>query len=87
MGPARMSACSRDRNTAANTARLTCLCRWTLYSFHMIKRPMQEVVDTRLRRYYRLTPAGARMLADEAKRLQANVDLAVCRLKLAGGAA
>ena len=31
----------------------------------------EEVVDGRLRRYYRLTPAGTRRLAAEAARLQA----------------
>jgi DNA-binding PadR family transcriptional regulator len=47
----------------------------------------EEVVDTRLRRYYRLTPAGAERLAAEAARLSANAAVAVKRLKLAGGLA
>jgi DNA-binding PadR family transcriptional regulator len=48
----------------------------------------EEVVDGRLRRYYKLTPDGARLLADEAARLQANASTASRRLKgLAAGTA
>jgi DNA-binding PadR family transcriptional regulator len=47
----------------------------------------EEVVDGRLRRYYRLTPAGTRVLADEAARLQAHAAVALRRLDLAGGMA
>jgi DNA-binding PadR family transcriptional regulator len=47
----------------------------------------EEIVDTRLRRYYRLTPAGAERLAVEADRLRANAAAATKRLKLAGGTA
>jgi DNA-binding PadR family transcriptional regulator len=47
----------------------------------------EEIVDTRLRRYYRLTPAGAERLAVEADRLRANAAVATKRLKLAGGTA
>ena len=60
----------------------------------------QEIVDGRLRRYYRLTPAGAQLLAAEAERLSANAKIATTRLRklrtggapadgaaLAGGAA
>ena len=55
-----------------------------------------EVIDGRLRRYYRLTPGGADVLAAEAARLQANAGAALSRLRagaaarrpgLAGGAA
>jgi len=45
----------------------------------------EEIVDSRLRRYYRLTPAGAELLAAEAARLQANARVAMSRLKLAAG--
>jgi DNA-binding PadR family transcriptional regulator len=45
----------------------------------------EEVVDTRLRRYYRLTPAGSARLAAEAARLAANASTALSRLRLAGG--
>jgi DNA-binding PadR family transcriptional regulator len=46
----------------------------------------EEVVATRLRRYYRLTPAGSARLAAEAARLQANALAALTRLRLAGQA-
>ncbi len=44
----------------------------------------EEVVDARLRRYYRITGAGATALTDDAARLRANATLAVRRLKLGG---
>ena len=44
----------------------------------------EEIVDARLRRYYRLTPAGRTRLADETARLRANAALATSRLRLAG---
>jgi DNA-binding PadR family transcriptional regulator len=47
----------------------------------------EEVVDGRLRRYYRLTPAGTERLAVEAARLQSQATTALTRLKLAGGMA
>ena len=47
----------------------------------------EEVVDGRLRRYYRLTPAGTKRLAAEAARLQAHATVALRRLNLAGGMA
>jgi DNA-binding PadR family transcriptional regulator len=52
----------------------------------------EEVVDGRLRRYYRLTPPGAQVLAGEAARMRANAAVATRRLKslglaLTGGAA
>jgi DNA-binding PadR family transcriptional regulator len=45
----------------------------------------EEIVDNRLRRYYRLTPAGGARLAAEANRLQGNAAAALTRLNLAGG--
>ena len=47
----------------------------------------EEVVDNRLRRYYRLTPTGSETLAAEAARLQANAAAALSRLGVgeAGG--
>jgi DNA-binding PadR family transcriptional regulator len=45
----------------------------------------EEVVDNRLRRYYRLTGAGAERLAEEAARLQSNAGVAMSRLDLSGG--
>ena len=47
----------------------------------------EEIVDGRLRRYYRLTPSGVELLAAEASRLSANARMATTRLRrLAGGA-
>jgi DNA-binding PadR family transcriptional regulator len=45
----------------------------------------EEIVDNRLRRYYRLTPEGGRRLAVEAARLQANAHAAMKRLNPALG--
>jgi DNA-binding PadR family transcriptional regulator len=52
----------------------------------------EEIVDGRLRRYYRLTDEGSARLAEEAKRLQESAATALRRLGaprpgLAGGAA
>src|ERR1700676_5010354 len=47
----------------------------------------EEIVDGRLRRYYRLTPAGTTRLGAEAARLQAHAAAALTRLNLAGGMA
>ena len=44
----------------------------------------EEVVDGRLRRYYRLTPEGTKRLGDEAARLQAHAATALTRLEMAG---
>ena len=41
----------------------------------------EEIVDSRLRRYYKLTPDGITVLAQEAARMQANARVAVSRLK------
>ena len=46
----------------------------------LIEVDREEVVDNRLRRYYRLTPEGGRRLAAEAARLQANATAALKRL-------
>jgi DNA-binding PadR family transcriptional regulator len=45
----------------------------------------EEIVEGRLRRYYRLTPSGSDLLADEAARMQANAQAALSRLRPAGG--
>ena len=54
----------------------------------------EEIVGGRLRRYYRLTPAGTQVLAQEVARMQSNAAVASKRLKrlttgtaFAGGAA
>ena len=51
----------------------------------LIRVDHEEIVDSRLRRYYRLTPEGARALAGEAARFQANAAKALARLGLAKG--
>jgi DNA-binding PadR family transcriptional regulator len=53
----------------------------------LIEVDREEIVESRLRRYYRLTPAGAKLLAAEATRLQANARVAIARLRPAGGMA
>jgi DNA-binding PadR family transcriptional regulator len=45
----------------------------------------EEIVDNRLRRYYRLTPDGEKVLAAEAARLHANATAAIARLNPSGG--
>jgi DNA-binding PadR family transcriptional regulator len=45
----------------------------------------EEILDNRLRRYYRLSPAGRARLATEANRLQASASVAMSRLAVAGG--
>jgi DNA-binding PadR family transcriptional regulator len=47
----------------------------------------EEIVDSRLRRYYRLTPEGTAQLTIEAERLQVNAGVAMSRLKPVGGMA
>jgi DNA-binding PadR family transcriptional regulator len=41
----------------------------------------EEIVDSRLRRYYRLTPSGIAALSAEAARLQSNARIAAARLR------
>ena len=53
----------------------------------LIEVEREEIVDSRLRRYYRLTPAGTQRLAEEAARLQSNAYVAMTRLDLSGGLA
>jgi DNA-binding PadR family transcriptional regulator len=51
----------------------------------LIEVDREEIVEGRLRRYYRLTGEGSKRLAAEAARLQANAHAAFSRLDLAGG--
>jgi DNA-binding PadR family transcriptional regulator len=44
----------------------------------------EEVVDTRLRRYYRLTTSGTERLNNEVVRLRRHADAASRRLRVAG---
>src|SRR5690242_9369070 len=52
-----------------------------LRSEHLIDVDREEVVDSRLRRYYRLTPSGAEALAAETTRMRANAAVAARRLR------
>jgi DNA-binding PadR family transcriptional regulator len=54
---------------------------------NLVEADREEVVDGRLRRYYRLTPAGGQRLAAEVDRLQANAAVAARRLSLRPGPA
>lgn len=47
----------------------------------LIELDREEVVDSRLRRYYRLSAAGARALRDEATRRKVTAEAALRRLK------
>lgn len=53
----------------------------------LIEVDREEIVDNRLRRYYRLTPEGSRQLATEAARFRSNAAIAFARLGLTGGMA
>ena len=55
----------------------------------LIEVDREEIVDNRLRRYYRLTPDGGKRLAAEAARLHSHATAALRRLNvnLAGGVA
>jgi len=53
----------------------------------LVELDREEVVDGRLRRYYRLTGEGAGVLAAEAARLRSHAATALDRLGLTGGTA
>ncbi|MCI0688478.1 MAG: PadR family transcriptional regulator [Sporichthyaceae bacterium] len=53
----------------------------------LIEVDREEVVETRLRRYYQLTATGGQRLADEAERLRRNAEVAARRLRSGGRAA
>ncbi|MEV4756671.1 helix-turn-helix transcriptional regulator [Micromonospora sp. NPDC049559] len=50
----------------------------------LIEVDREEVVQSRLRRYYRLTAVGARRLAEEAARLRHHANQAGARLRRSG---
>jgi DNA-binding PadR family transcriptional regulator len=52
----------------------------------LIEVEREEIVESRLRRYYRLTPVGSERLGEEAARLQSNAHVAMTRLDLNGRA-
>jgi len=47
----------------------------------LVELAREEIVDGRLRRYYRLTDEGARRLTDEVERLRRNAEAAAARLE------
>jgi DNA-binding PadR family transcriptional regulator len=47
----------------------------------------EEIVDNRLRRYYRLSGAGSTRLTEEAERLRSHATAAISRLNLTRGPA
>jgi PadR family transcriptional regulator PadR len=47
----------------------------------LVEPDREEIVDNRLRRYYRITGAGAERLTQEAGRLRANAHAALPRLR------
>lgn len=53
----------------------------------LVEADQEEVVDGRLRRYYRLTPPGSERLAAEVGRLRQNASVAAKRLNLGTQAA
>ena len=50
----------------------------------LIEGDREEIVDGRLRRYYRLTPHGAQRLEAEVDRMRSNTAVAARRLRLLG---
>jgi DNA-binding PadR family transcriptional regulator len=54
---------------------------------HLVESDREEIVDARLRRYYRLTPSGAQRLEAEVERMRSNTAVAARRLRLLGGTA
>jgi DNA-binding PadR family transcriptional regulator len=52
---------------------------------HLVEVDREEIVDARLRRYYRLTPQGAQRLEAEVDRMRSNTAVAARRLRLLGG--
>jgi DNA-binding PadR family transcriptional regulator len=58
-----------------------------LHADRLIEVDREEIVDNRLRRYYRLTPTGEQRLSEEADRLRSHAQIATSRLDLSGGLA
>jgi DNA-binding PadR family transcriptional regulator len=57
-----------------------------LASDRLVEFDRDEIVDARLRRYYRLTPQGAGRLQEEVDRMRSTTAVAARRLRLLGGA-
>jgi DNA-binding PadR family transcriptional regulator len=58
-----------------------------LKSDGLVSSDKEEIVDGRLRRYYKITDEGTQELSGEVGRLRANAAAAAARLGLAGGTA
>jgi DNA-binding PadR family transcriptional regulator len=54
---------------------------------NLVEVDREEIVDARLRRYYRLTPDGTQRLAAEVDRMRRHTAVAASRLALLGGTA
>jgi DNA-binding PadR family transcriptional regulator len=54
---------------------------------NLVEVDREEIVDARLRRYYRLTPQGAERLSDEVERMRRTSAVAARRLALLSGLA
>ena len=76
-----------SRVVSASAARSACAMKAAAKSStdNLVEVEREEIVESRLRRYYRLTPAGRELLAAEAARLQANAHAAMSRLEPAAG--
>jgi PadR family transcriptional regulator, regulatory protein PadR len=53
----------------------------------LVQSDREEIVDNRLRRYYRITTDGTEQLAEEAERLRVNAQAALRQLRLGGAIA
>jgi DNA-binding PadR family transcriptional regulator len=58
-----------------------------LVAERLVELDREEIVDARLRRYYRLTPQGTQRLAAEVSRMRRHTAVAARRLSLLGGTA
>jgi DNA-binding PadR family transcriptional regulator len=56
-----------------------------LASDRLVEFDRDEIVDARLRRYYRLTPQGTGRLQEEVDRMRSTTAVAARRLRLLGG--
>ena len=54
---------------------------------NLVEADREEIVDARLRRYYRLTPRGTARLAGEVERMRRHTAVAAMRLAVLGGPA
>jgi DNA-binding PadR family transcriptional regulator len=54
---------------------------------NLVEVDREQIVDTRLRRYYRLTPHGTQRLAAEVDRMRRHTAVAARRLAVLGGTA